>query len=206
VAFSGHCRIEIPAPPTLFCYPISIENPFKQGFAMDRPSTLKIFPPQIQGKILLDYCFVKKSLKDDHMVKHVIVCQQGDEWYCFLVEYISGIPCKVEELFSWHSFLPRAQFGEMLMEQLASLSPRFVAGGYRALYWEHTDSLLMCVRMPVRHKRDFKTYFVVFPTPEAPVAMPLPKRQHSPLSKEDWLKANYPGMKELPKWRFPASL
>lgn len=23
------------------------------------------------------------------------------------------------------------------------------------------------------------------------------------LSKEDWLKANYPGMKELPRWRFP---
>jgi hypothetical protein len=24
------------------------------------------------------------------------------------------------------------------------------------------------------------------------------------LSKEDWLKANYPGMTELPKWRFPS--
>jgi hypothetical protein len=32
------------------------------------------------------------------------------------------------------------------------------------------------------------------------VNVPVAKR----LSKEDWLKANYPELKELPKWRFPA--
>jgi hypothetical protein len=30
-------------------------------------------------------------------------------------------------------------------------------------------------------------------------------RTVKPMSKEDWLKANYPNMSELPKWRFPAS-
>lgn len=39
------------------------------------------------------------------------------------------------------------------------------------------------------------------PAPVAPVVHAARIR----LSKEDWLKANYPELKELPKWRFPAN-
>jgi hypothetical protein len=46
----------------------------------------------------------------------------------------------------------------------------------------------------------FESYFPFAFDPPTPGYKPKRKRI---LSKEDWLKQNYPELKELPKWRFP---
>jgi hypothetical protein len=58
-------------------------------------------------------------------------------------------------------------------------------------------------RLVVEEQEWLATYLF----PHSPSQEPsLPPVAYKRLSKEDWLAQNYPGMTELPKWRFPASL
>jgi hypothetical protein len=196
-----------------------------------KPS-LNVNPNAICGLVLLDLCarFVDSG-KNSNKVYHVIVTLDSD---CGLNVYGAyGRQGQSLRVHAYETGIKPSATG--LSIAIAKIMDDKIRHGYQITYFEHClyqvpkhAKLKEFAKEMGHFQRNFdsKSYLepgigqpqtwlpeqidVPFPLDyldfSEDYAQPATKTVARPrLSKEDWLKQNYPELSELPKWRFPAS-
>jgi hypothetical protein len=183
----------------------------------------KIFVPgEVWGRVLLDACLVNCLHGDEFQYCHIYITERDGYIYPFKTLHTGmNEQCSIDKppqhvMQSMPIIRVHAKTGEKVAGIFSTMLDQLLPDFYLQycvkqslppddwrkpmleelcnLAYKHpqtADGWYMDVNFPVRGVENFA---------QAPAPKPAPVAR---LSKEDWLKANYPGMKELPKWRFP---
>jgi hypothetical protein len=217
--FFGEERVNNPAPPALFCYPVSIENLAQKDFAMNEEPQALIGFKRMNGQIdfvyFRDYFypgFVLPKLlhhyNDAESAKNLVagggflalqndilnICFDNlfspEKFHCVsfaaMQSYLASEGRDLY-LYIWAEgewTCAKAEKGEIIPYHVRGKQVDFMATERETRY-------------PLDEWID-KFFSISTAPPKVPVSS-TPR-----LSKEDWLRQNYPEMSELPKWRFPS--
>jgi hypothetical protein len=200
---------------------------------MQNPS-IQSLPVFINGLVLLDIKFYKDTGKTKMESHVIVTCRgDGIFEFVRMTKRGCGEFRRVISVTREHKFIEEATVYEVIAKTVASWVKNAVyVEDYAVIHYEHfhySKAIFDRLTQPVSQglwqfltRYETPVVYVGFTREHAPglcgsdgymkatdvagdVLVPVMEEPvHVRLSKEDWLKANYPELKELPKWRFPS--